>query len=248
MTNPNDALREALAFYADDANWRQNGPLDPTRDGRTMRVDLRPLRSAGVNDRFVRCGLLRGRRASCRRCRAKTGQSTLQGSPRGVRDFDPGACRSQDEGVRAVLVEPPLDFGPHVAELLDAHVALDVWPLQSVESSDARRGVGERSGVLGNARRQGLVGVGEAADLVPTRGARRVRASGEDRPDVTGIGEDECRGAEQCVVEMGGEDERACSVEGSGSGAQGSHVISMTMRSVSQLSAAWWGLAAAGLT
>ena len=29
MTNPNDALREALAFYADDANWRQNGPLDP---------------------------------------------------------------------------------------------------------------------------------------------------------------------------------------------------------------------------
>lgn len=25
-TNP---LREALSFYADDANWRQNGPLDP---------------------------------------------------------------------------------------------------------------------------------------------------------------------------------------------------------------------------
>ena len=24
-----DPLREALAFYTDDANWRQNGPLDP---------------------------------------------------------------------------------------------------------------------------------------------------------------------------------------------------------------------------
>ena len=24
-----DPLRDALAFYADDANWRQNGPLDP---------------------------------------------------------------------------------------------------------------------------------------------------------------------------------------------------------------------------
>ena len=24
-----DKLREALAFYTDDANWRQNGPLDP---------------------------------------------------------------------------------------------------------------------------------------------------------------------------------------------------------------------------
>lgn len=30
MTHPTpDPLREALAFYADDANWRQNGPLDP---------------------------------------------------------------------------------------------------------------------------------------------------------------------------------------------------------------------------
>lgn len=30
MTHPtDDHLREALAFYADDANWRQNGPLDP---------------------------------------------------------------------------------------------------------------------------------------------------------------------------------------------------------------------------
>lgn len=29
MTDPNAVLREALAFYADDANWRQNGPLDP---------------------------------------------------------------------------------------------------------------------------------------------------------------------------------------------------------------------------
>ena len=27
--NVNDPLRDALAFYADDANWRQNGPLDP---------------------------------------------------------------------------------------------------------------------------------------------------------------------------------------------------------------------------
>ena len=24
-----EKLRDALAFYADDANWRQNGPLDP---------------------------------------------------------------------------------------------------------------------------------------------------------------------------------------------------------------------------
>ena len=24
-----EKLRYALAFYADDANWRQNGPLDP---------------------------------------------------------------------------------------------------------------------------------------------------------------------------------------------------------------------------
>ena len=30
MTHPtDDHLRDALAFYADDANWRQNGPLDP---------------------------------------------------------------------------------------------------------------------------------------------------------------------------------------------------------------------------
>ena len=30
MTHPTpDPLREALAFYTDDANWRQNGPLDP---------------------------------------------------------------------------------------------------------------------------------------------------------------------------------------------------------------------------
>ena len=29
MTDPNAVLRDALAFYADDANWRQNGPLDP---------------------------------------------------------------------------------------------------------------------------------------------------------------------------------------------------------------------------
>ena len=30
MTHPtDDPLREALAFYTDDANWRQNGPLDP---------------------------------------------------------------------------------------------------------------------------------------------------------------------------------------------------------------------------
>ena len=30
MTHPTpDPLRAALAFYADDANWRQNGPLDP---------------------------------------------------------------------------------------------------------------------------------------------------------------------------------------------------------------------------
>ena len=30
MTHPTpDPLRDALAFYADDANWRQNGPLDP---------------------------------------------------------------------------------------------------------------------------------------------------------------------------------------------------------------------------
>ena len=30
MTHPtDDPLRDALAFYADDANWRQNGPLDP---------------------------------------------------------------------------------------------------------------------------------------------------------------------------------------------------------------------------
>lgn len=29
MTDQNNALREALAFYTDDANWRQNGPLDP---------------------------------------------------------------------------------------------------------------------------------------------------------------------------------------------------------------------------
>ena len=30
MTHPTpDSLREAQAFYTDDANWRQNGPLDP---------------------------------------------------------------------------------------------------------------------------------------------------------------------------------------------------------------------------
>lgn len=29
MLAMNDKLREALAFYTDDANWRQNGPLDP---------------------------------------------------------------------------------------------------------------------------------------------------------------------------------------------------------------------------
>lgn len=30
MTRPtDDPLRKALAFYTDDANWRQNGPLDP---------------------------------------------------------------------------------------------------------------------------------------------------------------------------------------------------------------------------
>ena len=30
MTHPTpDPLRAALAFYTDDANWRQNGPLDP---------------------------------------------------------------------------------------------------------------------------------------------------------------------------------------------------------------------------
>ena len=29
MTHPTDPLRDALAFSADDANWRQNGPLDP---------------------------------------------------------------------------------------------------------------------------------------------------------------------------------------------------------------------------
>lgn len=30
MTHPtDDHLRKALAFYTDDANWRQNGPLDP---------------------------------------------------------------------------------------------------------------------------------------------------------------------------------------------------------------------------
>ena len=30
MTRPtDDPLRAALAFYTDDANWRQNGPLDP---------------------------------------------------------------------------------------------------------------------------------------------------------------------------------------------------------------------------